>query len=70
MIECVDNLLSYTAELSFDEFLKDSKTKDAVLRKIQVLGEAANRLPPDIQMKYPEVEWSKIIRSRNIVVHE
>lgn len=70
MIECVNNLLSYTTGISYEEFLKDSKTRDAVLRNIQVLGEAANRLPQELRIEYPDIEWSKIIRSRNIVVHD
>jgi len=70
MQECVANLIEYTAFLTYDEFLADRKTRDAVLRNIQVLGEAANRLPEDFRKKYPEIEWGKIIRSRHVTTHE
>jgi uncharacterized protein with HEPN domain len=41
-----------------------------VTRNIQVLGEAASRMPDTFKKEYPEIEWSKIIRSRHIVTHE
>lgn len=70
MLQCVDKLLQYTTGHTYESFESDSKTKDAVVRNIQVLGEAANRLPAEFREKYPELEWSKIIRSRHIVTHE
>jgi uncharacterized protein with HEPN domain len=70
MQECVSSLEEYTSNMDYGSFLSDRKTRDAVLRNIQVLGEAANRLPDDLKKNYPEVEWGKIIRSRHIVTHD
>ncbi len=70
MQECVSALEEYTSNIDYESFLSDRKTKDAVLRNIQVLGEAANRLPDNLKENYPEVEWEKIIRSRHIVIHD
>lgn len=70
MLESIENILEYTAGMDFEAFNTDKKTKDAVLRNLEVLGEAANRLPSLIKQQYTEVEWNKIIRSRHIVIHE
>ena len=70
ILSCIERIQEYTVNVSFDDFQNDSKTKDAVLRNITVIGEAANRMPNDFRNRYPEIEWSKIIRSRNIVTHD
>ena len=70
MLDSVETVLKYTLGMGFDEFLEDRKTRDAVIRNIQVLGEAANRVPKDIREQYPEIEWMRIIRSRHILVHD
>lgn len=70
MPECLEKILDYTAGMSYESFLSDSKTQDAVIRNIQVSGEAANRVPDSFRSANPEIEWSKIIRSRHIITHE
>jgi uncharacterized protein with HEPN domain len=70
MLEAVEKALSYTEGMAFEDFLKDSKTQDAVTRNIQIIGEAANRIPKDFQELKPEIEWLRITRSRHILVHD
>ncbi|MCO6490690.1 MAG: DUF86 domain-containing protein [Phaeodactylibacter sp.] len=70
MIEAARRILLFTEGMDFDSFSRDLKTSDAVLRNLQVLGEAAKMVSSETRDAYPEVEWSKIIRSRHIVVHE
>lgn len=70
MLEAVDRILEYTAGYSPEAFGKDKKTIDAVLRNLQVLGEAAKQVSDVTKKANPEVEWSKIIRSRHVIVHE
>lgn len=70
ILACIDRIQEYTSGMSFDDFNSDSKTRDAVLRNIMVIGEAANRMPNDFRAQNPEIEWNKIIRSRNIVSHD
>ena len=52
------------------DFCKDPKTIDAVIRNLEIIGEAARRLPEEIRIKYPDVEWHKIISLRNVLIHE
>ena len=52
------------------DFCNDPKTIDAVIRNLEIIGEAARRLPEEIRIKYPDVGWHKIISLRNILIHE
>lgn len=70
MLEGIKNVANFTSGQTFDEFNKDEKTKFAVLRVLAVLGEAGNRLPKELKEQYPEVEWGRIIRSRNVIIHD
>ena len=45
--EAIQNILDYTKDLTFQNFLDDSKTKDAVVRNFEIIGEASNKLPSD-----------------------
>ena len=60
----------YTAGLTYDHFINDEKTMDAVLRNLEVIGEAARNLPEQLRSKYPDVEWHRMIGLRNIISHE
>ncbi len=60
----------YVANLSFEQFSKDQKTIDAVIRNFIILGEAAQRIPPDIATKYSSIPWRLIGDMRNFAVHE
>ncbi len=60
IIDSGNNILEYTTNLSFDDFTKDSKTIDAVIRNFEIIGEAANRLPEDFKEKYSEIDWHRI----------
>lgn len=69
MLEAVKRIQAYTEGMSFDDFMQDRKTADAVLPNLQVLGEAANRVPEEVREQANDIEWQRIIRSRHIVVH-
>jgi uncharacterized protein with HEPN domain len=60
----------YTGGLSKDAFAADDKTVDAVVRNLEVVGEAVKRLPTDLRARPPEIEWQKIAGLRDILIHE
>jgi uncharacterized protein with HEPN domain len=60
----------YTKNISFEEFEKDRKTIDAVIRNFEIIGEASNKLPEEFREKYPEVPWRSIIGLRNVLIHD
>ena len=70
IIESGQKIMTYTDGLTYDEFLSDSKTVDAVIRNFEIIGEAANRLPEEFKDEHPEVEWLRIRGFRNRIVHD
>ncbi|MEM3397026.1 MAG: DUF86 domain-containing protein [Thermoplasmata archaeon] len=69
IIEAIEKIESYIKNYSYEEFLDDMKTKDAVVRNLEIIGESANLLPDEIRCKYPEIPWGKIIALRNRLIH-
>jgi len=66
----VQAIQSYIAGQTHEDFLKDPKTQDAVLRRFLVAGEAAARLTPETCGEFPEIPFPKIVGMRNRVVHD
>lgn len=70
ILESIDKIKRYTLGYSFEDFIKDSKTCDAVIRNFEIIGEAANRLPEEVRDKYTGVNWYRIRGFRNRIVHD
>lgn len=70
MLDSAARILEYTDGLSFDQFMLDIQLRDAVERRILLIGEAANRVSKEFRASHPQIPWPKIIAQRNIVVHE
>ena len=70
IIDSGNKILSYTNNFSFEDFTKDGKTIDAVIRNFEIIGEAANRLSEDFKEKYSEIDWHRIRGFRNRIVHD
>lgn len=70
MLNAIDAIHEYTAEMTFADFRLDRKTVDAVIRNLIIIGEAAVRMPEDICRKYPDAGWHEMRGMRNFVVHE
>ena len=68
--ECIDRILSYTHELSEDNFLKDTLVQDAVLRNFEIIGEATKQLSIEFRDKYPDIEWKKVAGMRDKLIHD
>jgi uncharacterized protein with HEPN domain len=60
----------FVAGMSGDEFLKDEKTVFAVIRAIEVLGEATKKIPREVREKYPQIPWREMAGTRDKLVHE
>ena len=66
----IDKIFSYTQGTSFEDYESDSKTKDAVERNFEIIGEAASRIPNEFKLQHPTVEWRILKDFRNFIVHE
>ena len=70
ILEASQKILSYTSGMTFDDFRKDDKTIDAVVRNFEIVGEAANRIPEKVKTDYKNIEWRRLIGFRNRIIHE
>ena len=70
ILEAVSRIQSYTSGLDHTRFSSDLKTLDAVVRNLEIIGEAIKKIPDEVRAPYPEVEWKKIAGLRDILIHE
>ena len=70
ILEATDKIKRYTKDLSRDSFLKDQRTADAVVRNLEIIGEAANRLPEDFKETHSDIAWVQIVGLRNRIIHD
>lgn len=68
--EALSAISEYTADLDLDSWGRDRKTIDAVIRNLEIIGEAAANIPEEIQSKYHELPWYQMKGLRNILIHE
>lgn len=70
MLEAVNAIRQYVTGVYYQTFLTNRMIRDAVIRNVQVLGEAASRVPKAFREQHPDVEWTRIIRTRHILVRD
>ncbi|GHU93904.1 DUF86 domain-containing protein [Bacteroidia bacterium] len=70
IVEAIDDILEFTQEQSFEGFCNNKMMKHAVYRNLTIIGEAANLLTQAYRATHTEVEWSKIIGMRHVLVHD
>jgi len=70
MLEAIGKLERFTAGYDYEKFIKEDKTTDAVVRNLEIIGEAASRIPAEIRGEFHKIEWSKMIGLRHRIVHE
>jgi len=68
--ESVEKIERYVSGLTHDTFVKDDKTVDSVVRNLEIIGEAANRLPQDFKTQYSDIEWPRVNGLRHRIVHD
>ncbi len=68
--QAISKIQNYTTGLTRDAFDQDDRTIDAVVRNLQIVGEAAKAIPESVRAAYPNVEWKKIAGLRDILAHQ
>ena len=70
MLMAIDRILRYTDGKTFQNLVDDDMMYYAVVKNIEIIGEAANMLTPDFQTDHPETPWKMVKGMRNYIVHE
>lgn len=67
---CIKNIEEFTRGYTFVDFFDDQKTIDAVVRNLEIIGEATKNIPDEFKKKHHEIPWKQIMGMRNKVIHE
>ena len=70
ILNSIKSLEKYSADLNKEDFLKNEEKQDAIIRKIEVIGEAVSNLEHKFKENYPNIPWQDIADMRNKLIHE
>jgi uncharacterized protein with HEPN domain len=70
MLEALARIERYSHDMGVEDFVSDDRSVDAVVRNLEIIGEAAHRVPIEVQQRHPEIPWSHLTEIRHILVHE
>ncbi|MDR3290578.1 MAG: DUF86 domain-containing protein [Methanobrevibacter sp.] len=69
ILDEIENILEFVEDMNYDDFFQDNKTIYAVIRSIEIMGEAVKNIPYEIQEKYFEIPWSQMAKMRDKLIH-
>jgi len=68
--QAISSIIEYTQSMDYDDLLEDRRTQDAVIRNLEVMGEAVKHLTADSKDRFPGIPWPAIAGMRNTLIHE
>jgi len=69
ILDAITKIHEFTINMSFKEFIDDDKTASAVIRKIEIIGEASKQVPKEIIERFSEIPWSSMAKMRDKIIH-
>ena len=69
ILESIHLIEKYIDQLPREDFLKSISTQDAVIRRLEIIGEAVKNIPPEFRDEYPDIPWRKIAGLRDVLIH-
>jgi uncharacterized protein with HEPN domain len=70
ILDAINEIEEFVRGLKYPDFVRDKKTVNAVIRSLEIIGEAAKNIPPALKEKYPDVAWKKMAGMRDKLIHE
>jgi uncharacterized protein with HEPN domain len=70
ILRSIDKIETFTSKMTFSQFKKNDLVIDAVLRNLEIIGEASKNIPVAVRRSYPDVPWEQVYGMRNILIHE
>lgn len=70
ILESISDIETYLRDVSITDFMANKEKQDAVIRRVEIIGEAVRHLPEDFRKKYPEIPWQDIAGMRSKLIHE
>ena len=70
ILQAIKKIEKYTNGLNCERFRSDEKSVDAVIRNLEIIGEASKNITSELKNKFPQIPWKKMMGLRNIVAHE
>ena len=69
ILDAVNNIEEFVDDMTFEQFVKDKKTLHAVVRNIEIIGEASKNIPDSVKAKHKELPWKKMTGMRDKLIH-
>lgn len=66
----IEKIEKYVSGMAYEDFENDERTVDAVIRNLEIIGEAAKNIPLELRDKYSDIPWRRIVGLRNVVIHD
>lgn len=70
IVDAMDKVEDFTKDMKYEEFIEDDKTTFAVIRALEIIGEAVKKMPPSIKKQHPQIPWKDMAGMRDKLIHE
>lgn len=70
VLDSIEKIEGYTRDLSFEQFEQQTACQDAVIRRLEIIGEAVKRLSADFKERIPAIPWKQIAGMRDVLIHD